>query len=830
MNTSHARTFFVAVVTSLFLAGRSPANSEGAESAEGSGKSGGIASAIASAGVVREGETSHPVGSRDVVESASPFTALWHPAAREGEKDYYIAFRGTLDLPAGGEVNLKVLGAAWYVVWCDGQYLTEGPPRFPVTHPEYQTRALPLAVGKHVIAIQVHQIGCVTRLLDDPSPFLYCAVETGGSEVPVRWKCERLAGYASEVQRINPQLGFIEWCDTRVLPSWQVPDFDDAFWPAPAVVDPKLGPLRPLSTADTRALVHQPKVIGSGTLIESFGYERDNPAARFFLRDLSPRDVPAQGVWRRYDLERVRLARPRFVLNVPAGAVVEFAYSETLSRDRVSPWITLSAGDSCNLDHYVARGGPQEFFPLTPKGGRFLEVHVLAPPDQVAFVREDVVERCYYGDVEGSFHTDDELLNRIWNVGVATHLACSEDSLADNPTRERGQWAGDVVGVGMDVAAVAFSDLRLFRRGLVQCAECARDDGMVAGLCPGGVAYLSTYAAQWVSAAVHYWELTGDREILEELFSYAESNVAAFEKQRTADGLQDALGWGFVDWGYVRNPGPSDMGVNLHYLAALRDMVRWCTAIDRPERAAFYRGLAEEMTRIVQRYFDAEFAAGGNAWPRIGYHREALGLRLGFFAGDQEAHCVAAIKQHILRCFPNDASAPRLSDPGVSNSRLITPYFGHFVMPELIERGEMEFVLNQYRQCWGWAMSDGRTTWLEVFDTRWSHCHQWSGCPTWQLSRYLLGLQPRYDLGPRHYALSLIPGSLSRAEGKVPLPDGQGVLDVKWVREADGLHFQLQTPSPIFLHLDGQSTGDPSPVVRVDKTFATTVRLAATRY
>ena len=75
---------------------------------------------------------------------------------------------------------------------------------------------------------------------------------------------------------------------------------------------------------------------------------------------------------------------------------------------------------------------------------------------------------------------------------------------------------------------------------------------------------------QWVSAAVHYWELTGDREVLVELFPYAERNVAAFEKQRTADGLQDALGWGFVDWGYVRNPGPSDMGVNLHYLAALR--------------------------------------------------------------------------------------------------------------------------------------------------------------------------------------------------------------------------------------------------------------------
>ena len=135
----------------------------------------------------------------------------------------------------------------------------------------------------------------------------------------------------------------------------------------------------------------------------------------------------------------------------------------------------------------------------------------------------------------------------------------------------------------------------------------------------------------------------------------------------------------------------------------------------------------------------------------------------------------------------------------------------------------MEFVLDQYRRCWGWALGDGRTTWLEVFDTRWSHCHQWSGCPTWQLSRYVLGLQPRYDLGQGHYALTINPGSLSRAEGKLPLPDGQGVMDVKWTREADGVHYQLQTPSPIFLHVDGKVTGDTAQVLRIEGAYAVTI-------
>ena len=67
----------------------------------------------------------------------------------------------------------------------------------------------------------------------------------------------------------------------------------------------------------------------------------------------------------------------------------------------------------------------------------------------------------------------------------------------------------------------------------------------------------------------------------------------------------------------------------------------------------------------------------------------------------------------------------------------------------------------------------GRTTWVEVFDTRWSHCHQWSGAPTWQLSRYVLGLDPRFDRAINSFDLILHPGSLQQANGRIPLPLGR---------------------------------------------------------
>lgn len=746
---------------------------------------------------------------------------MWIPDARDDDADCYAAFRTSWDLDRECDTEFQILGASWFVAWLDGKEFAEGPARFPTAHPQYQTFQAHLSAGRHVLAVQVHHIGVATRTLENQPPFLHCVALAGEAEMPLNWKCQRLNGYTSQVRRINPQFGWIEWCDTRAVAPWQSADYDDSAWPEAVGAQRSLGPFEPLPSANPLSLTHTLAPVAQGQFAEVFGYEMDNPPARFFLRDLEPTTIPPQGVWRRYDLSRVRLMRPRFVLDLPDGAVVEFAYSESLSRGRVAPWITLSAGDSCNMDHYVARGGHQEFRPLTPKGGRFLEVHIVAPPESVTFHEEQVVERCYYGAPGGAFQCGDDLLDRIWSTGVETHRACAEDALTDNPTRERGQWAGDVVTVGMDIAAVAFNDLRLCRRGLVQAAQCARHDGLVAGMYPGQGIFLTTFAAQWASACVHYWEITGEHALLEEMLPAAERNIEAFENRRTDHGLDRDLAWAFVDWGYVSNPGPSDMATNLHYLAALRSMTRWCEALAKPGRAAHYRQLAETMADIVGQYFEGELATVEDTWERIGYHRAALGLCLGFFSGPREASAVRFIKQHILRCFPNDPSAPRLSDPAANNPRLITPYFAHFALQSLIERGEMDFVLDQFRRCWGWALEDGRTTWLEVFDTRWSHCHQWSGCPTWQLSRHVLGLQARQDLGERHFALALTPGSTAHAEGRVPVPGTDLVVAVAWRATAGGLHYTLQTPAPVWLHI-ADAAGNTR-VVPVESKFEETL-------
>lgn len=747
---------------------------------------------------------------RDGALAAGP-QPIWIKADKKEQPDAadtYVAFRGRFTLKSAGEVELHLLGASWFNLWLDGQFVADGPARFPKTNPEYDTIRVKLAAGEHVLAAQVHYEGLSTRLLMDMPPFFACKAFQKGKPVTVAWRALRLAGYTAGVRRINPQLAWIEWCDTRQVPAgWLALKFDDSKWSGVEPRSPGLGEMRPLSSGSVRSFVRPLTPVAQGPMAETFGYENDNPSARFFLSDLACDKLPPQGVWRRYDLGRVRLGRPRFTLDLPAGAVIEFAASEALSHGRVAPWITLSCGDSCNLDHYVARGGVQEFFPLTPKGGRFLEVHVRATPDKVRFVREEFVERGYHDAPQGSFHCDDPLLERIWAAGIETYRGCTEDALIDNPTRERGQWTGDVVSVGMEIASAGYADLRLCRRALVQSAQCANGKGMISGLCPGGGLDVATYALEWVPACLRYWELTGDRTLLSEMYASAERNMVSFDKALTEAGLVDderLPGGVFVDWGYVRNQGPADMAVTLYYLEAARGMVRWSQAVGREDRVAHYQELDRRLSGIVSRWFAAQLAGGADGWEKIGYHCTVLGLRFGFLKGEAERGGLEFVKKHMLRCFPNDPRAPRLGSPEMSEGRLITPYFGHYALPELIRRGQMDFVLGQYRTCWGWMLEDGRTTWVEVFDTRWSHCHQWAGCPTWQLSQYGLGLHPRFDLGKNHFVFNLEPGSLKRASGRIPLPDGSGTVDIRWQAEPDGrLAYEIRTPEPIRLHVAG---------------------------
>ncbi len=731
--------------------------------------------------------------------------------------DSHFYFRGCFSLPTAGRVTVKVLATNWFEAWLDGEWQAEGPARFDRAHPEYETVELDLGPGEHVFAMHVHYEGVFTRIHEEEMPlFVFASVEVGGESIAIEWRYLPLEAYRKTGQRIDFVRGWIEWCETGHLPQgWKEIGFDDSDWFKAVPLALSVVDFKALELGRIQHIRQKPRLIGEG-MLGNISLSENDPTTAFATRRLHGNETSAQGRWLRFDLGKVRLGRPEITLNVPAGTVVQTGYSESLDHGRVVPDIAACVGDShtCNLDHFVARGGRQTLKPLHPKGGRFLEVHIFGALDAIQEVEVVFEERVYYGErIEGSFSCSDDLLGRIWAVGVETLRSCSEDAIIDNPTRERGQWLGDAVGAGMDILAASYSDLRPLRRGLLQAAQCAGSDGMIPAVFPGAVGFLSSFAVQWIDAIPHYFELTGDRDALKSLYPAAIKNLRCFDTDLSEEGLCiNPTRWNFIDWGYRGSSSSSldgqhaemDPALSLFYLKALRALSRWASLLGKTDDAAQWER-EEAAFRLKMKAFLQRVDGQVSDWEKVGYHSAALALGSGLLETPQSrAACVEYIKRHILSCFPNSSTAPRLSDPAMEDPMLITPFFAHHVFPALIDAGEMEFVLDQIRVCWGWALEEGLTTWPEVFDKNWSHCHQWSGCPTWILSRYVLGLHPRFDLGENHYALKLETGGLDSAEGVVPVPYSDETISIFWQRTREGIRYQLETSAPIWLHLPGE--------------------------
>ena len=102
----------------------------------------------------------------------------------------------------------------------------------------------------------------------------------------------------------------------------------------------------------------------------------------------------------------------------------------------------------------------------------------------------------------------------------------------------------------------------------------------------------------------------------------------------------------------------------------------------------------------------------------LGFHAAAMVLRVGLLDGKGDAAdraaCCAFIQASLCAMFPINKAAGRLSDPSKrSPVGFYTPYFQTFTFDGLFRAGHADFVLEQYREAWGWALTQS-STWLEV--------------------------------------------------------------------------------------------------------------------
>jgi hypothetical protein len=735
------------------------------------------------------------------LESPLGESSFWHH--EHTTAGTHIALVADFSTDESHEVLLRYQGTEAFRIWIDGNLVAWGPHRFAIAMPELASTSGRISGGNHRIAIHAVHVGLTNRIASDVPPFMSVQLSIAGTEksLPLEWRSRVLDEFLHTGLRVSPLQGWFEWLDRPLDRSWIEPNTATNHWAKCSPVDqlsdimglPTVSDLKP--PKELPAL--EPLLVDSGVFRDTYpAYRWDDPAIQFLLADRQPRlDDDPDGTYWVYDLGRIRIGAMELDIRCSRNVEVTIAYGERRGPDgNVSPSVALSAGRTMFLQHFTVNAEHSVIAPIQPLGARWIEVRLQG--DMEARIGRAIYrERDYLGETPTSIRLGNQRLEEIWSVGLETLRASAEDALVDS-VRERGEWVGDVAIAGMELSAIGWARVDHAKRALLHSAATAREDGLVSGCGPGELLYLGTYAMHWMSAVVRCAELEGSTSLLAELQESGAANIGAIIELIEDDG-SDRLPWPFIDWGYLRVEGEPDIAALCHAVRACRAWRKWL------ERLGAEPGDLERRVTIKENAILRVLGTFAAQPENLGYHALVLLAELGKIPPDIAGPLVLS---HMKSSFPFAPDAKRLRDCTSVEPDAVTPYFSNYSINVIVESLGIDTALELWEEGWGWMLDRGATTWWEVFDDRWSQCHYWSGSPTWQISKFILGLWIEWQGNGPIYRLAVRPGSLPEASGIIGGVGGE-FLDVDWTRTSPiHIRYRLSIKSPARLASPGRQS------------------------
>ncbi|MBQ9747529.1 MAG: alpha-rhamnosidase [Clostridia bacterium] len=378
---------------------------------------------------------------------------------------------------------------------------------------------------------------------------------------------------------------------------------------------------------------------------------------------------------------------------------------------------------------------------------------------------------------KGEFRSDDELINRIWEVAAYTLHLNAREGFFDGIKRDRWVWGGDAYQ-SYFVNYYLMNDNDIVRRSqrILRCAE-----PMTAH-----VNTISDYTFYWISAMWEYYFHTGDLAFIRSMYETMLSTMTFVRGRLDADGLYEKRrgDWVFVDWSkhFDKDAGPicAEQMLLCH---AYECMAKCAALMEDRENEELYLSLASDLNvKINERYWDEEKSAFVDDY------------KTGNRNVTRHANIFA-----LLYALTSEERRHRIIEQVIKNPEvpaITTPYFEFFELDAMCTIGEYSYMTDMLHSYWGGMLSHGATTfWEEYFPEKSrvenyamygqpydkSLCHAWGASPIYLLGRYALGVRPTspayatYEVRPNLMCFGTI-------EGKVPTPNG--IVEVKMSRES----------------------------------------------
>ena len=398
--------------------------------------------------------------------------------------------------------------------------------------------------------------------------------------------------------------------------------------------------------------------------------------------------------------------------------------------------------------------GPGKVSSSVPVGMRYVAMFILsgtATPFELDVVCESVVAEL---EQVGTFRSDDDQINRIYETSVHTNRLCHQLALWDGIKRDRLPWVYDLYLAARGAYPI-WSHFPVLRRSLAELGDTPEGSWM------NGV---PDYTLWWFVSIWEYLLHRSDAGFAEKLAPAIQRHADWVGSNVDENGFLKAER-AFIDW-VPMTEEERRLSLQAIYLIARESL---CNMKDvMPHLELTFNWPVPDIQE--ERYL--------NASPVIA---KVLGILAGYMSTEKALD--------FLRSY-------ELKDPvSPCSAYLLACLYADFDMPE---RG-----LSIIRSLWGGMLDRGATSFWEAVrcnypddfhkhlttytgygEYRMSLCHAWSSTPVDWFARTLLGVNP-VSPGYREVEIAIwAPENMKKCEGSVSTPFGQ--IRVSWVRKADG--------------------------------------------
>lgn len=625
----------------------------------------------------------------------SPYT---HPKGLPSNKHYL--FRRKAALPPFEKALLRITADDHYKLYINGAFVCEGPaPSYPHAYYYNELDLTPyLHEGENTFAVHTYYQGLINRVWvsGDLRSSFYFDLALDGKTFLVsdnNWRVAEHTAYRS-AGITGYDTTFLESYDSRdPICSFAAADYDDSAWLFAT----------PYRHADYN-LVKQP----TKTLV----YE-----------SLTPVSTAKTPTSLKLDFGREAVGRLTLTAKGKRGDRIILRFAEELNDDG-SPRYRLRC--NCHYEEeWILSGDTDKLSPYDTKAFRYAE---LLFPEGASFGKILFTAQHYPFQKKAVYETENQDLQRILTLCEDTVSYGVGENFVDCPTREKGQYLGDLAVTGRAHATLT-GDTAPFKKAILDfCHSSPICKGLLAVSTASFMQEIADYSLQFPALIAWIYAMDGDLDFVKKTLPTVKGVFDYFADYRDENGLLSGVKekWNLVDWpdsyrdGYAF-PLPNPVGDGLHnvlnafyigFLAACDELLTLVgeapTGLTEKTKDAFIKTFYDETTGLFSDTPKKTHTAVHSAV-----------LPLLFEIGTEDA----ALKERLVEKI----AAKGLSSMGV--------YFAYFALAALVKADRLDLAegLATDPACWMNMLKEGATTTFEAWgkDKKWntSLFHPWATAP-----------------------------------------------------------------------------------------------------